>query len=128
MFRRICIVVPLYSHTTKSTPISQKHSTHLFGQNLTIPYPNSLSKSPKNHNKINYLHITPTQLPHPNQTLINSTQINKISPKTPHSYNTPAKIFPNQKKQNKPQQNSTQTPNNTTYNQNQHLNLTIHQT
>ena len=122
-------MVPLYSHATKSTPIPKNHSTHLFGQNLTIPYPNSHLN---NHNKINYLHtispLTPSNYPILPNPLINPTQINKIPPKTPYSYNTPIKIFPNSKKQNKPQQNSTQTPNKTTYNQNQHLNLTTHQT
>ena len=44
-FHRIGIVVPLYSHATKSTSIPKNHSTHLFGQNLTIPYPNPHSKS-----------------------------------------------------------------------------------
>ena len=125
MFCRIGIVVPLYSHATKSTPITlptqtpKNHSTHLFGQNLTIPYPNSPSKSTpktttKQTNSTPFLHY-PIKLPYPTQTLINPTQINKISPKTPHSHNIPIKIVPNHKKQNKPQQNSTQTPNNTKY-------------
>ena len=45
-FRRIGIVVPHNSHATKSTPIPQNHSTYIFGQNLTIPYPNSPSTLP----------------------------------------------------------------------------------
>ena len=51
-FHRIGIVVPHNSHATKSTPIPSHHlksrslySTQLFGQNLTILYPNSHSKS-----------------------------------------------------------------------------------
>ena len=31
------LVVPHNSHATKSTPILKNHSTHIFGQNLTIP-------------------------------------------------------------------------------------------
>ena len=100
------LVVPLYSHATKSTPISLKlhqtpknHSTHIFGQNLTIPYPNSHLNSPQepqqNNPSPHYLSTTPSNSPHSTQTLINPTQINKISPKTPYSYNTPVKNFPN---------------------------------
>ena len=45
-FRRTGIVVPLYSHVTKSISIPPKnHSTHLFGQNLTIPYLNSYPRT-----------------------------------------------------------------------------------
>ena len=117
------LVVPHNSHATKSIPTPPpkypksrlRYSTHLFGQNLTISYPNSY---PKPHNKIPHLH-TFSPLSHLTtlltQTLINSIQIKKISSKTPHSHNTPVKIFPNHKNQNKPQQNSTQTPNNTKY-------------
>ena len=119
MFHRTGIVVPLYSHATKSTPIPQNHSTHLFGQNLTIPYPNSLLKfTPKpttKHPSPHHLSPTLSNYPYLTQTPINPTQINKISPKTLHPHNIPVKIFPNHKKQNKPQQNSTQTPNNDKY-------------
>ena len=105
MFHRTGIVVPHNSHATKSTPIPpkipQNHSTHLFGQNLTIPYPNSPSNSPskpqQNTPSPHYLSTTPSNSPHSTQTLINPTQINKISPKIPYSYNTPVKIFPNYK-------------------------------
>ena len=49
-FHRTGIVVPHNSHATKSTPIPPKipknHSTHFFGQTLTIPCPNSHLKSP----------------------------------------------------------------------------------
>ena len=69
-FRRTGIVVPLYSHATKSTSIPKNHSTHLFGQNLTIPYPNSPSKSTprtttKQTNSTPFLHY-PIKLPYPN--------------------------------------------------------------
>ena len=67
-FRRIGIVVPLYSHATNFTPTPSyhpkshpHHSTHIFGQNLTIPYLNS----PKNHNKLTQFH-TISHLPLPN--------------------------------------------------------------
>ena len=46
-FHRTGIVVPLYSHATKSNSIPKNHSTHIFGQNLTIPYQNSPSTSPQ---------------------------------------------------------------------------------
>ena len=54
-FHRTGIVVPLYSHATKSTSIPKNYSTHIFGQNLTILYPNS---HPKNHNKTDQSHTT----------------------------------------------------------------------
>ena len=77
-FRRTGIVVPLYSHATKSTPILKNHSTHIFGQNLTIPYPNS---HPKNHNKTPQSHtISPlpylTTLPHSNPNKSNTNKQN----------------------------------------------------
>ena len=95
-----------------NTQNPKNHSTHLFGQNLTIPYQTNRQTRPKNHNKISYLHITPTQLPHLTQTLINSTQINKISPKN----TTPTQHFHIKHHfKYKPQQNSAQTPNNDKY-------------
>ena len=48
-FRRIGIVVPLYSHATKFNSIPQNYSTHLFGQNLTIPYLNSYPRNTTKH-------------------------------------------------------------------------------
>ena len=111
MFRRIGIVVPLYSHVTKSTPTPSYHPKHPksfdppLRKNPTIPYPNSPSTSPQKpqQNKISphYLPL-PYLTPHSTQTLINSTQINKISPKTPYSYNIPIKIFPNPTSKNNP--------------------------
>ena len=94
MFCRIGIVVPLYSHATKSTPIPKNHSTPLFGQNLTIPYPNSHLKPIQNsqQNTPSPHHLFPTSSNYPTspQTLINLTQIKKISPKntttTQHSH------------------------------------------
>ena len=76
------LVVPLYSHATKSTSISLKlHQTPKIiratssDKNLTIPYPNSY---PKNHNKINYLHtispllyLTPPLHSNPNKSNTN---------------------------------------------------------
>ena len=125
-FHCIGIVVPLYSHTTKSTPIPSYHqksrslySTHLFGQNLTIPYPNSHSIShqePQQNKPIpHHLSSTLSNYPYLIQTLIISTQINKISHKIPHSHSTPTSNHIPSTSKNKSQQNSTQTPNNTIY-------------
>ena len=81
------LVIPHNSHATKSTPILKNHSTHIFGQNLTIPYPNSHLNSPQepqqNTPSPHYLSTTPSNSPHSTQTLINPTQINKISTKIP---------------------------------------------
>ena len=90
-FCRIGIVVPLYSHATKSTSILKiiRHTSSDKIQLFTTQNPTQ--HYTKTHNKINYLH-TISRLPHLTpyltQTLINPTQINKISPKTPHPHNT----------------------------------------
>ena len=86
------LVVPHNSHATKSASIPPKtpknHSTPLFGQSLTIHYPNSpqepQQKQPSPH------HLSPTLSNYPTslKPLINSTQIKKISPKIPHSNHT----------------------------------------
>ena len=96
-FRRIGIVVPHNSHAIKSTPTPktpQNHSTHIFGQNLTIPYPNSHLKSAQNYNKTNYLHTLSHSPYLLHQVLINPTQTNKISPKTLHHTILPHKTLP----------------------------------
>ena len=116
--------------------VQQFHTTHTpqnpLRHHLTTPKPQksfdpplrtkpnySLPKLlPKNHNKINYLYTfsyPPYLTILPTQTLINPTQINKISPKTPHSHNTLASNLIPSTSKHKPQQNSIQTPNNTTY-------------
>ena len=83
---------------------------------------------PKNHNKTTQFHtLSPlpyqTTLPHPNPNKFNTNKQNITQNTKPTQY---FYIKPHSK--HKPQQNSTQTPNNTTYTQNQHLNLTTHQT
>ena len=84
-FHRTGIVVPLYSHATKSTPTpshhppnTQNHSTHLVGQNLTISLPKLTTQ---NHNKTPPLHtLSPlpylTTLLHPKPNKSNTNKQN----------------------------------------------------
>ena len=67
-FHRTGIVVPHNSHATKSNSIPKNHSTHLFGQNLTIPYPNSYSQELQQNNPIpHYLSSTLSNYPTPSK-------------------------------------------------------------
>ena len=76
-FRRIGIVVPHNSHATKSTPIPQNHSTHIFGQNLTISYTNSHSKPTTKHPIFTLSHLPYlTTIPHPNPNKFNTDKQN----------------------------------------------------
>ena len=77
-FRRTGIVVPHNSHAIKSTPMPKNHSTHAFGQNLTIPYPNSHHKT---HNKTPQFHTLSyplylITLPHLNPNKFNTNKQN----------------------------------------------------
>ena len=56
---------PLRHHLITQTP--QNHSTHIFGQNLTIPYQNSHLKSPQEpqQNTPSPHHLSPTLSNHP---------------------------------------------------------------
>ena len=93
MFCRIGIVVPLYSHVIKSTPIPPKTPKIMLTPfdpylrtkpNYPLPKltPRTTTKHPDSTPSLPY----PTQLPYLTQTLINPTQINKYHLK--HHTNT----------------------------------------
>ena len=90
IFGSHCIVVPLYSHATKSTPTTPKTIRPATSDKPNYSLPKLLLKNP-HQNKLSLrplsltLYLYPTSL----KSLINPTQINKISPKTPHPHNTP---------------------------------------
>ena len=93
------LVVPHNSHATKSTSIPPKYTQNTpksFDPSLrTKPnYPLSkltfkLTQKPQQNTPSPH-HLSPTlsNYPTPPKPLINPTQINKISPKTPHSNHT----------------------------------------
>ena len=103
------IVVPLYSHVTKSTPIppqTPKITLTLFDPHLRTKPNYSLPKltpqtPQQNTPSPHYLSPTLSNYPTLYKPLINPIQINKISPKIPHLHSTStSNLIPSTSKHN----------------------------